>query len=358
VGLNSRISKIFAIITFGFLIAIPAIAGEYHYGAALLCADCHTMHFSQSHNYDGTTPVSTTPQDNGNWLGTSGPNPYLLKLSENNLCLACHDGQSFAPDVLGANFNSYVRQAGALNRPGLNTPYEVWKGHTLDITARPPGGVSNITMNCGQCHEPHGSVSFRNLAGPSYGGPVVTYTKGESYGSRTKTVDVWLKQWVKGDLINNYSYDSVRFNERNPNNGMYADFCQGCHQRFHGTIGSSEIGGNLVTGGFLRHPSAEVNIGAMGGDHSSIAKYNSASNRVHVMSNATNDYLANPGSGTFTPGDGLTPSCFSCHKAHGNQNPFGLIFMGATGTVTEEGTTAGVTQGIRNLCGQCHVEVN
>ncbi len=33
----------------------------------------------------------------------------------------------------------------------------------------------------------------------------------------------------------------------------------------------------------------------------------------------------------------LTPSCMSCHKSHGNQNAFGLIYMVGTGTVTEQG---------------------
>jgi cytochrome c553 len=207
-------------------------------------------------------------------------------------------------------------------------------------------------MTCQQCHEPHGSSSFRNLSGP------VTYTKGQPYASRTLTVDVWLEQWAQGDLAGNYSYDSVRFNEPNPNNGAYADFCQGCHQRFHGTVGSSEIGGSLTEGGFLRHPTAQVNIGALGGGHSSTAQYNANQNRLHVMSNAGTDYFANPGAGTFTTADGLTPSCFSCHKAHGNQNPYGLIYMGATGAVTDEGTGTDVVTGMRDLCGQCHGQGN
>jgi hypothetical protein len=48
----------------------------------------------------------------------------------------------------------------------------------------------------------------------------------------------------------------------------------------------------------------------------------------------------------------VTPSCFSCHKSHGNQNGFGLIFMAGTGTVTEEGD-GGV---YKSLCKQCHVQ--
>lgn len=43
----------------------------------------------------------------------------------------------------------------------------------------------------------------------------------------------------------------------------------------------------------------------------------------------------------------------SCHKAHGNRNPFGLIFMTGTGaTVTEDGD-GGV---YKDLCRQCHTQ--
>ena len=324
--------------------------GEYHFGDNLICYDCHTMHYSQQHQYGGAPGQGSPPL-------TGGPNTSLLReAGVSNLCLGCHDGQNFAPDVLGANANGYVRQAGALNRSGGAAPYQSWKGHTLDVTETPPGGVSTLTITCSQCHKAHGSASFRNMTGAI----AVTYTKGQLYASRTKTVDVWLKQWLLGDLANNYAYNSVRFNERNVNDSAYAVFCQGCHQAFHGSVGGFAIGGNINTGGFLRHPNAQVNIGAIGGGHSSIAQYNGGMSRVHVMSNSNADYLADPGNGTFTVADGLTPSCFTCHKAHGNQNPFGLIFLARDSiAVTEEGT-AGVLPdvGMRNLCGQCHVQGN
>lgn len=338
--------------TLGLLVLLPpgGFAGEYHSGSTLVCFDCHTMHFSQQHQYDGTAGQGTPPL-------STGPNANLLRApGVSDLCLACHDGQTFAPDVLGTHTNSYVRQAGALSRLGGATPYEDWKGHTLDMNATPPGGVSTLTIACTQCHGAHGSASYRNLTGAV----PVTYTKGEPYAGRNTTKDVWLRQWVKGDLVGNYSYDSVRFNEPNPLDGAYASFCQGCHVAFHGTVGDLKIGGNLDTGGFLRHPTAQVNIGAIAGGHSSVAQYNAGNKRVHVMSSAAADYFASPGAGTFTVGDGLTPSCFSCHKAHGNQNAFGLIFLARdSATVTEEGTPGvAPAAGMRNLCGQCHLQGN
>src|SRR5574341_464453 len=104
------------------------------------------MHYSHGHNWDGATPVPRAAHSGGNWLGSTGPNSYLLKLPESQLCLACHDGQTFAPDVMGVNTssNAYVRQAGALTTG--TSPYESWKGHTRDGLTTPPGGTPTTRL--------------------------------------------------------------------------------------------------------------------------------------------------------------------------------------------------------------------
>lgn len=81
-----------------------ARGGEYHSGANLVCADCHTMHYSTSHAYDGG---AADP------LGAGGPFKYLLKEDSNELCKSCHDGQPDEPDVVGDHGNGYVRLAAA-----------------------------------------------------------------------------------------------------------------------------------------------------------------------------------------------------------------------------------------------------
>jgi hypothetical protein len=59
----------------------------------------------------------------------------------------------------------------------------------------------------------------------------------------------------------------------------------------------------------------------------------------------------------------MTPSCFTCHKSHGNKNGFGLIwFVDNTTTgpnppatptdITEEGDGGAY----RDLCRQCHTQ--
>jgi hypothetical protein len=63
------------------------------------------------------------------------------------------------------------------------------------------------------------------------------------------------------------------------------------------------------------------------------------------------------------------PGCISCHKGHGNGQPFGLIFANRTiAGMTEEGTPGTFSDGTptgpetaigqRGLCGQCHRQGN
>lgn len=352
------------IATMASMLALSALgvtsstAGEYHYGQTLVCYDCHTMHFSQSHKWSGATPVSNTAALGGDWLGSSGPNQYLLKGSnQNSLCLACHDGQTFAPDVLGANTNNYVRAAGALTTG--TAPYEAWKGHTLDGLVTPPGGYMNLRLECVNCHSPHGNTSYRNLDGTS---TPVTYAK----GTNDLTKDVFLRSWTLGQIATNYSVDNVDFNEppATPQNrgSPMATFCRGCHTEFHGRGGDSNMGGTGGTG-WLRHPTADADIGkyAADGQHSSLDVFKNKLYRVKVMS-PLGDW-GTQGSAWAAAPTNLTPTCVTCHKAHGNQNPFGLLFLAGTGPLTEEGDSDGNSSSnpgvrMRALCGQCHVQAN
>jgi hypothetical protein len=353
-----------------------AWAGDYHVTSTLLCYDCHTMHYSQQHGWAGGS-VGTTPVLGGDWLGASGPNTYLLKAPVNQLCQACHDGQSLAPDVVGANANASPtqgRSAGALNTAALGTPYEAWKGHTLDSTATPPGfnptavGFSSTVydpaggLECISCHTQHGRADvYRNLGPRRFSDTTefkVTYTRSTTNDT---TKDVWinLASYTAGSgdaaTFNPfYASANVSFNRNDATVGTLKSsnnvgvFCAACHANFHGGPGDTTVGGTgSPASEFQRHPTAQVAIGALGGGHSNLSRFVGATNKVKV---ATNDYSAYTNS---------TPICLSCHKAHGNQNPFGLVFMARSGgTVGEEGTETNVATGMRNLCGQCHVQGN
>lgn len=307
-----------------------ATAGDFHKTATLVCSDCHVMHYSQQHGY--TTGGIFTP------LGTAGPYAALLRNEPVELCLTCHNGTSFAPDVFGDNAGTTpVRQAGALNAiagHGLTNDagYDVIDGHSLFSPDMPPGGTgtayvpdANEGLWCGSCHGVHGTVNYRNLALRGiFAGDTVSY----AIGTNDLTKDVFERSAAS------YNVDDVDFNEPDVNNSRYGRWCKNCHVDFHGSPG--DVNMTDAAGDFVRHPVAGVNIGA--------------SARVRTVALTNNPKLMDS-QGLWTDASTtLTPSCMTCHKGHGNQNAFGLIFMGHNGTVTEEGD--GGT--FREMCRQCH----
>jgi hypothetical protein len=333
----------------------PAVAGDYHRGATLICSDCHVMHFSQSHGYNpnGTGIFAS--------MGSSGPYEFLLRNSVNDLCLTCHDGQTFAPDVLESNTNVNVRLGGALNRTGT-APYYMATGHTLDSTDTAPGGAWAPNplhgLTCVDCHHQHarGSTAvpnpYRNL-NPSVGG-VSLDPPSYSVTTNVPTTDIFERAAASYDVAD------VDYNEPDQTKSAMGNWCGGCHASFHGGPGSANVGGiGSPASEFVRHPTAGVNIGALTGGHSSKAVFATGTrngtgpgpkiNWVKVMT-ATGNWKPN------VPADVIdhTPTCISCHKAHGNQNSFGLIYMDPlTGIESEEGTPGGT---FRDLCAQCHTQ--
>ena len=328
-------------------------AGDFHSGSTLICSDCHVMHASQSHGY----------ADNGARMPvvglSAGPHEYLLRREVNDLCLVCHDGQPFIADVLEANINTGTRQAGALNRG--DAPYFEATGHTLGSQDLAPGDLAGDYvpgpggLDCVNCHNPHGyggstADPYRNLAPlGGFGSGSVSYAVGTNDPSK----DVFER------TVARYEPGNVDLNEPDPAASGFASWCANCHGEFHGAVGGGEIGGG-ATGEFVRHPAAGVDIGALGEGHSSLDVYLDGSdplttkvNYVKVMT-ALEEWPVNGTHWTPTgPADDLTPTCITCHKGHGNLNAFGLIYMGDTGTVTDEGTAGG---SYNDLCRQCHVQ--
>lgn len=304
-----------------------AIAGDYHVGRLLICSDCHIAHGSQTHGY--FTDADTT------WLGvrtTDPPYPYLLRgETVNNACLNCHDGKANIPDVLQAATNppAHGRSAGALNLPtgGAHgytneAPYTHGMGHTLWSTASPPGAtgtppVSADGLECSDCHRVHGNKYFRNMSGdvatststflnPLWFGKEVTYEIGATPSTNPASV------WVLEKSPKNYDNDNVQYMEVDQTRSAYGEWCGTCHGNFHGNLAS----GNITVGTHVvRHPTAGVNMGS-----TNSWKITDPTHRLKVMDKAGAWAAA-------TASTDMTPSCFTCHKSHGNQNRFGLVFV-------------------------------
>ena len=352
------------ILAFVVLSVGAVVAGDYHNGDTLKCYECHTMHYSQNHTYTGGAQPTTGPGA----LGAGGPHEYLLRSNGNDLCLACHDGQTTAPDVYAANTNTYVRQAGALNKEGDTGDYATYKGHTLGSTATAPGGTfvhASIGLQCIDCHQQHAYTGYgmtyptgyvnkqwRNLIGqPGTAASTIPVTYAKT--TNDTTLDIFERDPALGQLSTHYAVGNQDFNEPTSTASAIASWCQGCHTDFHGDKGSTNMGGNPATNhDWKRHPVADINIGAQSsGGHSSISEFAGTGKTtwVQVMSKDGNwDYATADATREYTP------SCFSCHKSHGNKNPFGLLYMKGTGTLNEEGDTDG-TQA-KDLCKQCHVQ--
>ncbi len=334
----------------------PAWAGDYHRGATLICSDCHVMHFSQTHGYNANGGGLFTPLG----PGTDGY-AYLLRNEVNELCLTCHDGQAFAPDVLEANTGTGVRQAGALNRGGV-TPYYNATGHTLDTMDTAPGGTWTPGIHgltCVDCHAPHArggptvNNAYRNLS-PTAGGLATFDPPSYAIGTNDTTKDVYETAAGASDVAN------VNFNEPDQTKSAYGNWCNSCHSSFHGGPGSANTGGiGTPAEEFDRHPTAGVDIGALGGGHSSRSVFAIGARSGTGPGPKINWVKVMTATGNWTPDmpsevTDHTPSCMSCHKAHGNRNAFGLVQMNPlSGAVTEEGTAGGT---YKNLCAQCHTQ--
>jgi hypothetical protein len=321
--------------------AVPVMAGDYHSGATLNCSECHVMHQSQTHGYNAN--------GGGIYAAVGGDAPYerLLRNNINDLCLTCHDGQMFAPDVLGATSASIVRQAGALNRDNAS-PYFDADGHTLGSNDIAPGGTWNNAdgLECTDCHTAHGSGNtsvpnpYRNLRASGNTGS--SYRFDYAIGTNDLSKAVFERSATSGGT--HYATSNVDFNEPSQDSSRYAVYCQKCHTNFHGSQGDGNMY-DAVNGDWLRHPTADADLSG-----SRLTNFKNKLHRPKMMTNA-NDWGTQGVAWAAAPTD-LTPSCFTCHKAHGNTNAFGLIYPTGAAPIDEDGDGTST----RDQCKACHTQ--
>ncbi|HBO84838.1 MAG: hypothetical protein A2073_01210 [Deltaproteobacteria bacterium GWC2_42_11] len=343
------------------LIGTYAEAGRYHVntgnestGSAvtLVCYDCHSMHASETLGNSTTDPYN---DGRGIWIASvSGPGEHLLKTggaTENAtsaVCLRCHDGQTFAPDVQGANTNAssytYGRAAGAITDG--STDYADWKGHTIGADTAPPGNTTDANLDwytahstnqgglqCISCHYQHGrKVVYRNLGGGKGNFvPFATLDSGrtgaggwepnENIGtSNDTTKNVWVS--VQPSTTVNadgkyyggsgsatqfgpyYSFANVRMNRvdntflnltgGSKSSNKVSNLCALCHGGFHGGAGNTGIEENSSNDfDWLRHPTGQQAIGAVAaaapgsGRYSMLSNYASGASTYKVHTNAS-----------------------------------------------------------------------
>jgi len=332
-------ATVFWVLAIAVGLLATAQAGDFHLAGSLVCSDCHVMHYSQTHSYDGGLAADPL-------LAPGGPFPKLLKNAQSQLCLACHDGKSNAPDVRGANTGTYVRAAGQLNI--LGDGFEA-TGHTMGSTDIPPGGGWNSGgLDCSHCHATHGNSYYRNLL-PNPGtatGRTVTYSTGTTY-----TGTVAIQQVAKSPMTTHYAAANIKYRQTLVGSTDFglAEWCGGCHGDYHGAGGTANMGGSPSgdTGPlpWLRHPSRDVVMSeAVANRHVDANHWFSTfASRVPVVS--PTDTIPGTASGSDNE-----VFCGSCHKAHGSPFRKALIFDNETTAVAEDGTS------LNQTCQQCHVQ--
>ena len=344
--------------------AVPAMAQpNYHYQENMNCSDCHSAHASAHTNLTGGAPITTpnttvtTPNNTINpYYPAPNPGPgrsSLLKADD--VCETCHKDQTFAPDVYGDNLNGYVRSAGGVREDSTGG------GHKIGTTVAAPGYKSDVInyfpagseLECVSCHSPHGGTAFRNLVpygmsgAPGYSAAAIkpTLTKAAAFNPATDVTILNGNTYTfgSGNLQAYYGRQAVVYAKAATPlaayNGAQAsnrldNFCGVCHGNFHGgdkTNPDNVSQGGGATSAFLRHPTGLVSI--------------SPSN-----ANAFKQLKVYQVASVQAAGD--APGCVSCHKAHGNNNPFALIYPSnkATADTKEEGDG----NAYRNLCNACH----
>ena len=303
-------------------VTVTAFGGytPYHNGATLLCADCHVMHASEQHAYDGGSegfPRSNTPYDT-----------LLRKAAPVDICLSCHDGRLGVPDVVGVDTNALAERSAGMFEPP-ETPSH--RGHTigrgLDLDADRfcsrchfDGEFATAEVSCLDCHNHHGNDRVRNLQWAS------------AKGSEPQFAMI-MRPGATG--LAKYERQNVAYGHVPGSASEVTNMCIDCHHTFFGDSGgwyTNPDGDDH----WNRHPNFNSEWGAV--DPISAGAGTGSIKPAHWMGGVGSGFGSTArvpfvaiGAGDFTAAttvdaDRNAVFCLTCHKAHGSENAFAMTF--------------------------------
>jgi hypothetical protein len=282
----------------------------------------HASHDGQGYNGSAQSPTGY---------------PHLLKAATAvEVCLSCHDGHAGVPDVVGADTNGLTERSGGMfaalgtvngngHNLGAGATSLCLRCHFVHDEAEPE-------VTCIDCHAVHGNGRARNLQWASYpeGTPPL--------GLFVDPSATGLAQYERSHVAyGTDGTDSLR---------EVTNICIDCHHTLSGSYYVDDDGDGIPN----KHPVTETERGAVvrvrDGDSGN------TTDSVHWMdgSGAGFDiprvrFLNNPAT-TYSAATAVSADnnvfCLSCHKAHGSENPDGLLWAPQGGAVGPNG------------CDQCH----
>jgi len=326
----------------------PPFTPGFHNGADLVCSDCHIMHASMQHDY-GYDDAYTYP------LVFDSPSNHLLKAPNAlELCLNCHKDYTGIPDVIGSDINGGVmRAAGQLDEPSVPNEH----GHNIapepgDLCLRCHfgGDFATATVECIDCHAPHGTGYYRNLQWASYPGgepPIIAFVNPGATG------------------LDKYQASNLRYGSPGSDPGMQTwrevtNICIDCHH----TMADASANGGYYTNPDLdfhwnRHPNANTEWGAYrpisglpGDPYYSADSANWFDGQGSEFSVGRLPFLVVEAHDYATAGVVAYDNevfCLSCHSAHGSEYAFGMRWDPASSD--DPIRTAGCRQCHNNIAG-------